>query len=541
VSRATRLGLVLAAVLAARPAAAERVTVKVVDVAGTTAYVEPGGAAGIVAGTRIRFGRRELVVTDATDKTAAVTLAGASLAIGATGTAEASTTGPELTKKLPPPRPLGAFRDQWPAPVLPATTQQVRAIPLGGNGAGRGTHLAVYGHLYGNLDRDGSGGQLEARVVGSFALMHDRPLGADLDGAIRLYGTGANGAERVPVFVRAAQVRWGDPADPSLVLGRLRYAATSLGMLDGGRAAMHTGNLELAAFGGVVPDPISGRPDTGASRFGGELIYERPTMAWRPRVAVVAHGSTWQGQLDERRLSITASASKGATWLDGWLEAQQFASDNPWGAPAVDITGAGASGDWRHRGNHLGLDVTFLRPERSLRLEAALPPDWQCARAPQPGDVPEACLGSDFWAAATASAGLRRRLWSLDAVASIGGTQGVGSSVDASGYLRGELGSRRHRLVLGVSGGHAPFAAWIAGDIGVAVAPTPRLDASLTYRPEQLDYIAALGPYVQHSLVTDVHWAARDDLGLALSAVGTTGADRDVLALLATIAWRPLP
>ena len=170
--------------------------------------------------------------------------------------------------------------------------------------------------MVGNLDKDGSGGLIEARVVGSFDRLTDRPLGADVDASLRLFGSGWDSGSRAPVFVRAAMLRWGDPADPSLAFGRLRYAATSVGMLDGGRVAYRSGNLEVAAFGGVVPDPVSGAPDTAASRFGTEVTYDAPS-AWHPHLALAAHGSTWNGQLDERRLSLAASANHGATWLTG--------------------------------------------------------------------------------------------------------------------------------------------------------------------------------------------------------------------------------
>ena len=43
-----------------------------------------------------------------------------------------------------------------------------------------------------------------------------------------------------------------------------------------------------------------------------------------------------------------------------------------------------------------------------------------------------------------------------------------------------------------------------------------------------------------NSLVADARWAVSPRLDLAVSAQGTTGADREVLDLLTTIAWRPL-
>jgi len=527
-----------ALLLVAHEAMADRVTVKVVDVAGDTIFVEPGRAAGLAPGVAVRIGERDLVVVDTTDKAAALRADATPVAVGDAGTAEV--TPGAATPKLPAPRPLDAFRDQWPAAALPATTQQVTAVPLVAAARPGATQLAFYANAYSTLDKGGVAGQLEGRAVTSFAILDDRPLGADLDASARLFSDGYNKQERTPFFVRAAQLRYGSAADPSLVLGRLRYAATSVGMLDGGRAATHVGNFELAAFGGLVPDPVSGKPDTSASRFGAEMIYERASSAWQPRVAIVAHGSTWEGQLDEERLSVDASANHGATWLDGWAELQAFSSDNQWGASAVELTGAGASAEWRSQGAHLGADVTFLRPERSLRLAATLPDSWLCARVPKPGDVLEACKGDDFWLATSASAGLRRGNLSIDAIGSIGETESLTRSVDTSGYVRGELRARAWKYFVAVSGGHVDFADWQAIEAGIGVSPSPRFDVSLAYRPERLDYTGATGSYTLHSLVADLYLAATPRIAVAMSAVGTTGEDRDVIALLMTIAWRAL-
>ena len=528
--------------LVASVASADRVTVRVIDSAGDTSYIDGGTLSGLRAGMRVRFGGREVKIDECTEKTCSVH---ASLPLGATGVADASPpgtapAGPGEGEKLPAPKPLAEFKDQWNAPVLPATQQHPEAVPLGETASRGDNHLAVYGHLFGNLDKDGSGGQLEARVVGQFDRISDSALGADVDAAIRLFGSGSDSSARVPFFVRAAALRYGDPNDPSIIVGRLRYAATSVGMLDGGRAAFHAGNLELAAYGGLVPDPTSAAPDTGASRFGAEAIYDSPT-GWHPHVAVNAHGSTWNGAIDERILSLAAAAQKDSLFLNAWSDVQMFDSKNPWNAPSIDVTGAGASGEWRHRGDHVGVDFTFLRPERSLRLAAALPQSWLCATKPLAGVMPEQCLGADYWLAATFSGGIAGSGYTVDAVGSIGQTQSIDQQGDLSGYVHSELGPRAHRAVLAISGGHSSFAAWEAADVGFALSPNRRTDLSVTYRPERLDYLAQTDAFVLHSLVVDLHYNVSAAFDVALSALGTTGADRDVLALLTTLAWRPLP
>jgi hypothetical protein len=373
--------------------------------------------------------------------------------------------------------------------------------------------------------------------------MSDRPLAADLDVSVRAFGTGWNKHNQTPVVVRAAELRYGaDAADPRVAIGRLRYAASAVGMLDGGRVAARFGAVEVAAFGGLVPDPVSAKPDTGAARFGAEAAYDDPTGPWQPRLAVTAYGSTWQGAVDERRLSLVATAGRHATYLSGWAEAQSFASDNPFGASSVEITGAGASGEWRSHGTHVGFDLTFLRPERSLRLLSALSPEWLCTRTAQIGNVMnEACTGGDYWMAATGSAGLRAGPWSVDAIGSVGTTHSVSDTTDMSGYLRGEYRAGAVRYELATASGRSALARWVSGDVGFGMATSRRTDFALRYRPELLDYNASTAPYLLHSVVADLHFARSTELDLGVSAIGTTGADRDAVVTLMTLAWRPLP
>ena len=132
-------------------------------------------------------------------------------------------------------------------------------------------------------------------------------------------------------------------------------------------------------------------------------------------------------------------------------------------------------------------------------------------------------------------------LYSAYAVGSLGATQSIDSQGDVSGYVRSELGPRATRAVVAVSGGHSSFSAWEAADLGVALSPSPRVDVALTYRPERLDYVAQTDAFLLHNLVLDLHWSVSSAFDVALSALGTTGADRDMLALLTTLAWRPLP
>ena len=80
-----------------------------------------------------------------------------------------------------------------------------------------------------------------------------------------------------------------------------------------------------------------------------------------------------------------------------------------------------------------------------------------------------------------------------------------------------------------------------AGHVGTGFALSRLLDVAVRYRPELLDYVAATEAVLLHSLIVDVHVAPTTTLDVAVSAIGTTGADRDAAALITTLAWRPLP
>lgn len=539
-NRALLVGLVLA--LATRIASAEPVPVKVVEVAGDVAYVSPGREAGVVAGATVHVGGGDYKVLDATAQTAVIKIDPGRIHIGDTGTADATpgviSSG---AAKLPPPHPPEAFVGQWPTAVLPSATQSPTPVALGGGRTVKGTHLTVLAKGYGAIDRNSHDGSAEARVIASFDLMQDRPLAADLDVAGRAFLAGFDSGTHTPLFVRTAQLRYGDDRDPRLAIGRLRYAASAVGMLDGGRAAARFSTFEVAAFGGLVPDPLGGKPDTGAARFGGEAIYDGVEQPWQPRVALTAYGSTWQGAVDERRLALTASATHDALRLDGWTELQSFPSGNPFDAKPLELTGAGTTAEWRKRGRHLGIDVTYLKPERSRRLLAALPLEWLCKPLRVQGDLATTCGGVGSWTTANTSIGTSGRTWNLDGIGSLTYSDGIYRGLESSGYLRGEKRFGPVRTEAAVSGGKASFGAWTAAEVGAGYMASHALDIAARYRPEYLDYVASTGPMLLHSVIADVRYATSTATDISVSGVGTTGEDRHSVALLVLLAWRPLP
>jgi hypothetical protein len=238
---------------------------------------------------------------------------------------------------------------------------------------------------------------------------------------------------------------------------------------------------------------------------------------------------------------MSTRVNRGALWIDSWVDAQSFPKNNPWGARTLELTGAGGSTQWRSHGNHLGLDVDFLRPDRSLRLAAALPPGWLCSEAPQPGDVAETCRDGDHWMTATGSAGLRRGRFTLDGYGTVGRANLITTTLHRSAYVRGEVAIDEFRVALGGSAGKNGFASWDSGELGIGATKWKPFDVMIRYRLELLDYVASTGPVVLHVIAGDLRYPYTTSIDLALSAVGTTGPDRTVAALLATVVWRPLP
>jgi hypothetical protein len=555
--RSLVVAIVVLAIASARDATADRVQVRVIEVAGGLAYIEPGADAGLRPGNVVALGGEQLAIVEVTARTAVVRIGTARIGVGDRGTTDAVAAGAAVAERRPSPRPPSTWTGQWPDAVLPATQQAPAEVQLGsGRPPGR-LHARVVGtamftpsarkHDDGG-DEDGGGlavggdGEAQARLVVSYDLLERGPLAADLDVTGRVFTRGYDRGARTPVWVRAAQLRYGPARDPLLAVGRLPWAATGVGVLDGARAAAHLGNLELAAFGGLVPDPLDGLPDPSATRFGAEAIYDDPAGSWQPRLTLTGYGSTWEGTLDERRAAATAAISRGGLDVDGWAELQQFPSGNPWGAHSLELTGAGVGVAYRRRGVHLGAEAALLRPERSLRLAAFLPPSALCTREPGTGD-PGDCAGNELWAWGTATAGVSTARWSVDAGASVGTTHGPERFVDASVFGRLELrGLPRHGRVFGGGWfGRTTFVDVAGGELGVAGEVARELEVSLAYRPEVLAYQARTSIWTIHTGIVEARWSLGTELDVGAAAIGTTGPDRGVLTLLATVAWRPLP
>lgn len=395
------LSCLLASDLAyAKPA--RRITVRVVDVSGGRAYLSAGSEQGLRRGTTVRFGKVERRVEETSHHFAVVPAR--SLRLGAKGTAEVSTVTEGAVERLPTPRPTEAFFGQWPAPVLPATQQRPKYVPLGRSQAPRervDATLSASGAGFVPVDgkTDALGrAELRARLLVTPAT--SVPLAFSADVAMQewlgRYATGVASGDARPLFrVRELTLDLGASDRYHAQLGRLRYAAANLGMLDGARMETASfGPVRIAGFGGLLPDPIDGNVGSGAGRFGLELNARGEDTATQPELTVVLQGSVFDGSLDERRLYARTQLWPGDHRVGGYVEATAFDADNPWQRPSIDLTSAGADFDLRFSALRFGGRFDMRKPERSYWLERTFPSTWLCSGASN-GSPTAACTGED--------------------------------------------------------------------------------------------------------------------------------------------------
>jgi len=305
-------------------------------------------------------------------------------------------------------------------------------------------------------------------------------------------------------------------------LGRVRYAAENLGPIDGGRfEAARWGALRVSAFGGLLPDPIDGRFDRGAGRFGLELDLQGES-ALRPELRVVAHGSVFDGKLDERRLFATARLFPGHHHVSAYAEGAAYDEDNPWTRPRFDLVAAGADVDLRFHTVRLGGRFDMRTPERSNWLASALPATWLCASSS--ALVPTATCrgGADRRYIAQAFLGWDLRAASLDVGGSWAGSSEptLGRDTLVHATLRSTRLRERYDLALGTSyetGTLLRTNAAVRAEAGVG-SRDDRIHLSVYYRPAYRRYEASLDGLIEHGVGLGMHGAPTDALSLDLFA-----------------------
>lgn len=538
----------------AAPAPAGEIAVTVVEVAGTQAYLKPGAKAGIRRGARVTLRQREYTVVQATDSFAAIVVAEDAVHEKDVGRAvpaeETATKVVELSK----PRALSTWQDAWPDAVPPASTQQPRFVPLGDAERDRRWDVRLYTAAGALLPLGPRGSNLSRVEIG--ARVHAEPFAApaafDADVAVQRWfdpnlSQRSGGEARPLVYVRELLASYrGDGFYAGV--GRMRYAASTLGTLDGARASGPLGSgFSIGAFGGLLPNPLSGAASLSGNRFGVEATYNRPDAELRPSAALVAQGSTFDGKFDERRISGIASLFPGRSRLGAHFEVSAFDTSNPWKANPVELTQAGIDSSLRF--GQVVVDGRFdlRQPERSRWLGSYLPLSYFCTTVPAPAGAPagsETCDGRS----STAAYGLLDVGLELDRASFFIGGTAIGDLVQSGGVnaFGGFAVARVVRIAdllrIDVSGNFSK--ATYVDMIGGAAGPGftlfgDVLDLSVYYRLNALEYRSTSTSLYQHAGGWTVILVPDSTVLVALQGEAIAGNDMPALVLFGTATWRP--
>ena len=524
-----------------------RLRVKVVDVAGGRAYVAPGAEEGLHVDATVRIDGHAYKVREVTASYGVLEIGEHALRIGEQGSAivdERRAKG--ATERLTPPKALDEYEGQWPEAEKPSGAQSPEAIPLGPMQRPRRLRLSVTGNgaLLLPLRRPdetvGIGG-LRARVHAE--PFRELPLAVDADAALELWlGGGLDPSasrSRRRIQVRQLQIAWGQQDQFYAALGRLRYAASTLGQLDGLRVqSPRLGPLAFGAFGGFVPNPQTGRPAFNAARFGAEATFHDPEAGLRPLLRLVGHGSLFEGEPDERRLTASFQLQPGKSYVGGSVEVSNFDANNEWGVERVDVTAASLDTTLRFGSFRIGARASMRQPERSKWLASYLPPGWLCRWTPDPTGGADLCNGSAgrrFMGTATAGFELERIAISAGSTAIyVRGLPGLNQLGGFASFralrifdiARFDLSlMASNGVVLETWGGSAALGVSLGGDL---------IDATVRYRPAYTRFGADVDYFLEHQVGGHVLVRPIRDLDILLDAQGLFG--RQVNALIAQLA-----
>lgn len=526
---------------------AEALVVEVVEVAGDRAYLAPGVDREHAVGKTARIGGRAYRVLAHSTRHIVIALEGRRMRAKERGVV-AVTSHPTRTfaERAAPPA-LASLAKDWRAQPRPAESQTPKPVPLGVMNDARKSR-ALLSVEFARL-QPLSGGASAIDRTRLRALLHAE-LGArlvlDADAYAELWraddlSSRRGRASRPTLNVRQLELGYrGDTLQAGL--GRLRYASSTLGMLDGARAAVRLDERwSIAAFGGVVPGALDADFATDAARFGGELSWQGDPAGAPARASVTVHGSRFQGRLDERRLTALAEVYPSFGRLGAHAELNLYDEDNPWNASPVEIGALGADASIQVGSLRFGTTLDLRRPERSRWLAAALPAGYFCVTGVTAGEGAEACIGGDERTAASFTAAWEGELWVLDS-----GVTAVATNLTAAEQATLFLGYRRRelwdvaRVELGASASSGSLLQSAAVNVGTGAALLDdALDLAIYYRPAVLRYRAGGGDLVEHAAGTRAWWGVRPDLDLNLSADLVTSADAEVLFLYGGLAWRP--
>lgn len=529
-----------------------RVKVQVVDIGGGRAFLTPGAESGLEKGTEVVFRPLRLKVSAVTSSYAVVELEENTLKIGRRGVAlvrEKADRDADLPHREVPP-PLESFHGSWSEALPPSTEQQPEHVPLG-RVRGQRVNVALSVGTAASIGLQGQSsivrGDLRARLLAEPIKGVPFRIDADIAGQF-WYSSDIDqrdgDASRPYLRVRTLQLSYGEVDRFYTALGRLRYAASTLGMLDGLRIQSPSlRGVTIGAFGGLVPHPFTGIPDWHAGRFGAEVAYQNASSKLRPMAALVFHGSVFGGSIDERRLSLSTGLYPGDSRVGAHVEAAFHDKVNRWNVPVAELAAAGIDGSYRISWFEVGGRFDMRRPERSRWLDSILPSSWLCTATITSTGEPEPCAGvDDTRYFGSLDTGFRFDRGSVHLGATLlhfADTQGLDQ---VGGFIQGRL-----NRILGVGRvgasfmvSHGSLLDTYAGRLTVGGSFFRGIfDVSLHYRLSFSRYEADIEGWWGHLFGGAFLVHAIPDLYISLQTDGVVGRDLNALMLQALVTWSP--
>jgi hypothetical protein len=509
---------------------------------------------GIRRGTTVSLNNKEYVVVQTTDSFAVVDAGNDPPHELDKGRAQAVRESDEQARQLSQPQPLASFEHAWSEARAPADSQTPKFVPLGETDEDRRYDIRLSMTTGGMLPLNQPAAGIVAAEIG--ARVHAEPFAApatlDLDMSLQRWFAGnldarAGSSTRPLLWVRELLIGY-NPGTLNAGIGRMRYAASTLGTLDGARVGVPFGEgITLGAFGGLLPDPLGGEPSLEAQRFGVEGKYSRPDLDLRPEAALVLHGSTFRGAIDERRLSGVFGIYPALSRIGGHFDVSNFDANNPWKAGPIELTAAGLDASLRHGIVQLGGRLDLRQPERSHWLASFLPPSWLCRTVPSPAGVTspnEPCDGSvSTRALGEMDAGLQIANVSM----LVGATATGDLTQSGEPTMLGGLASARVLRIeklLRIEGSGSYSRATDIDMFGATIGPgftllDDHLDLSAYYRNTTLQYRTASTSFVQHGFGGVAMLFPSSDLLFTVQGESITGSDVQALLFYATMMWRP--
>ncbi|MBK8171731.1 MAG: hypothetical protein IPK60_15475 [Sandaracinaceae bacterium] len=532
-----------------------RINVRVVEVAGQRAYLEPGENAGLIRGSTVMLGRRRYTVVAATSQTAAIELRSRfSVSVGERGTGRARVRTSEADR-LPQPRALSAFQGQWPRTTLPASTQHPTPVPLTESAFRNASRVRVQisetsGMVVPLGGQTAGYGRAELRARVHAQPFQSTPFSLDADVSAQMWlGSGLDsrpGAASRPIYlVRELAARYGAAGNFEASLGRLRYAATNVGMLDGLRLrSPSAGGFSVAAFGGMVPNLYSGAPQATNTRFGVEALYEDLNSELRPTASVLAHGSVFDGSLDEKRISGGFDIYPGQSRIGARTELSFFDAGNAWGAPTVDLSAFAFDMSTRYRDLRFSFRFDIRRPERSRWLASLLPTGWLCTqgRVADPNLSPNCSGVNDARYNGTTNIAYEGRLFRAEIGGNITTVARHTEYDQLAGYasLRAVRIANLLRLDIAAFAAHGSLIDTIALRTGVGVTIfNESLSLYAYYRPAKTQYNAGLTSWIEHRVGGELWFLPSRMFDFGLTVEGVSAPDASALVVLTTASFRP--